>query len=447
MTLKISEKANLNYLAKVVKLTNLRKHPNADRLQVVTVDGNNIITSLTAKDGDLYVYFPLESALNKEFLSWSNAFEDKELNTDKEIKGFFNNKGRVRAVRLRSEKSEGYIVPVSAISDWILFSIGKNFVFTEEHVNTEFDLIFNTVLCEKYINYVAIRKQDSENKKKQRKTVKEKKLIDNQFHLHIDTTPLKKYIDNINPDDYIHISRKLHGTSFVVSNVLCRKPLKWYEKVLHKLGVNIVNTQYDLVYSSRKVIKNNVLDTSGKEHFYGYDLWGDIAKTLEEYLTAGLTFYGECVGYTKSGAYIQSGYDYGCEPGKFKTYIYRITLTNVNGKVFEFSTQQVKDYCERFGLNSVPELYYGKAKNLFDIPVNEEWTQQFLENLCNEYLEKDCGICVNSVPDEGVVLRREISDIDVYKLKSFRFFELESKQLDSDEVDLETQESEEQIDA
>jgi hypothetical protein len=121
MTLKISEKANHNYLAKVVELTNLRKHENADRLQCAAIDGNNVITGLDAQNGSLYVYFPLESAINKEFLSWSNSFEDKELNQNKEVKGFFNKKGRVRAIRLRGERSEGYIVPVQSVSDWIFY--------------------------------------------------------------------------------------------------------------------------------------------------------------------------------------------------------------------------------------------------------------------------------------------------------------------------------------
>lgn len=51
-----SPKANPNYLAQVVKIDNLRKHCNADRLQVTTIQGNNVITSLSAKEGfDLYI--------------------------------------------------------------------------------------------------------------------------------------------------------------------------------------------------------------------------------------------------------------------------------------------------------------------------------------------------------------------------------------------------------
>lgn len=35
MSISISKEVNPNYLAKVVELKNLQKHPNADRLQVV----------------------------------------------------------------------------------------------------------------------------------------------------------------------------------------------------------------------------------------------------------------------------------------------------------------------------------------------------------------------------------------------------------------------------
>ena len=228
MTLKISEKANHNYLAKVVELTNLRKHENADRLQCVAIDGNNVITGLDAQNGSLYVYFPLESAINKEFLSWGNCFEDKELNQNKEVKGFFNKKGRVRAIRLRGERSEGYIVPVQSVSDWIFIATGKNFKITSEHVNQEFDCIFDIQLCEKYVNREALKLRNSE-KKNQKKVAKETKLIDNQFRFHIDTSPLKKCAENIHPNDLISITKKLHGTSFVVSKVLCKKPLQWHE--------------------------------------------------------------------------------------------------------------------------------------------------------------------------------------------------------------------------
>lgn len=441
MTITISKTANVNYLAKVVKLNFIRKHSNADRLLCVAIDGNNVITDLTATEGQLYIYFPLESSINSEYLSWSNSYEKKELNQDPEVKGFFGHSGRVRAIRLRGERSEGYIVPVDTISSWVYETTGNDFVFTENDVETEFDTINGLKLCEKYVNIVGIKKLKEKKNNNTKKVVKESKLIDNQFRFHIDTAPLRKNMHNINPNDYISITNKIHGTSFVVSSVLCKKKLTFVEKVLKKIGVNVVDSHYDLVYSSRKAVKNKNIKNGNSQHFYGYNLWGDIAQNLKGSLTEGISLYGEAVGYTKTGAYIQNQYDYGCSPGKFETYIYRITMTNASGKVFEFSSSQVKEYCQKFGLKTVPEYYYGKAKDLFDLPPDEHWNESFLEKLTEEYLEKDCDLCVNKVPAEGIVIRRETFDIDVYKHKSFRFLEQETKQLDSGEIDLETQES------
>jgi hypothetical protein len=262
--LKISENANKNYLAKVVKLSNVRKHSNADKLQCVTIDGCNVVTGMDAKDGELYVYFPVESALNKDYLSWSNSFEKKEMNADKEQKGFFNLHGRVRAIRLRGERSEGYIVPVKNLSDWLSEKVGKKVVIDENYIDVEFDYFADVQICEKYVNLNALRQQNLAAKKADKKVAKQSKIVEGQFRFHVDTEHLAKHTQNISPNDVISLTKKLHGSSFVVSKLLCKKPLKWYEKLLKKLGVNVVDTHYDLLYSSRKVIKNSYNDNSNK---------------------------------------------------------------------------------------------------------------------------------------------------------------------------------------
>lgn len=491
MTFKISEKANPNYLAKVIQLKNIRKHSNADKLQVTTIDGNNVITGLEAQEGQLYVYFPLECSINKEYLSFSNSFRESSLNLDKEAKGFFEHHGRVRAINLRGEKSCGYIVPAKNINTW-LQERKHSFTITEEHSDTEFDEICGELMCEKYINREALAKLAKANKppKGHKKLARENKLIEGQFAFHVDTEHLQKYAYRIDPNDVIHISKKLHGTSAIAGKILCKRRLTTKDKLAKFLGVKVQETEYQLIWSSRKVVKNGNYyytwyETLGRNvmywlknplhfasdvfntikhpiagyknikdwvnfiqnaptpgHYYSYDLWRDIALSLEDYLTDGLTFYCEAVGYTKDGGWIQKEYDYGCEVGEFATYIYRITFTSPSGKVFEFSTQQVKDYCRKFGLNTVPELYWGKAKDLFDIPVTEHWHENFIQAISDKYLEKECELCVNKVPDEGIVLRREVIDIEPYKYKSFAFKMRETQQADKGEIDLETIESE-----
>ena len=440
---KISEKANPNYLSQVVRLDNIVPHPNADRLQIAVIQGNSVIVSLDAKEGDVYVYFPLECAINKEFLSWGNSFSDKTMNSDKEVSGFFGKHGRVKALRLRSVPSMGYALPFDKLCNWLEEKTGKSIVFKEDLVGTEFDSYDDILVCEKYVNPVALKKQNKE-KKNQKKVVREPKVVDGQFKFHQDTVQLKKSIHNISPNDYIAITRKLHGTSWVAARLLCNKRLTWQEKLLKKFGVKIVDTEYDLLWASRRVLKNGYLEVGNKDHFYSYDLWEEIAKSVEYAIQDSITLYGECVGYTKNGGYIQNGYDYGCPVGQFKTYIYRITTTNQSGQVYEFSHNQVKEYCEKFGLTMVPELYYGKAKDLYpDLSVKEHWHENFLQRLVEDYLEKDCDLCKSQkVPDEGICLRKDIFDIEVYKLKSFKFLEWETKQLDDENfVDIESQDA------
>ncbi len=440
---KISEKANPNYLSQIVRLDNIVPHPNADRLQIAVIQGNSVIVSLDAKEGDVYVYFPLECAINKEFLSWGNSFSDKILNANKEAVGFFGKHGRVRAVKLRSVPSMGYALPFDKFCNWLEEKTGKSVEFKDDLIGKEFDSYGDILVCEKYVNPVALKKQNKE-KKNQNKVVREPKVVDSQFRFHYDTVQLKKSIHNISPNDYIAITRKLHGTSWVAARLLCNKRLTWQEKLLKKFGVKIVDTEYDLLWASRRVLKNGYLEVGNKDHFYSYDLWEDIAKSVEYAIQDSITLYGECVGFTKNGGYIQNGYDYGCPVGQFKTYIYRITTTNQSGQVYEFSHNQVKDYCEKFGLTMVPELYYGKAKDLYpDLSVKEHWHENFLQRLIDDYLEKDCDLCKSQkVPDEGICLRKDIFDSEIYKLKSFKFLEWETKQLDDENfVDIESQDA------
>jgi hypothetical protein len=479
----ISKTANNNYLAKIIRLNNLRKHNNADRLQVVTIDGNNVITDLKAKEGDIYVFFPLECTLNKEFLSWSNSFEDNSQNTNKDSKGFFNKHGRVRAIKLRGEKSEGYIVPLTIIKDWLTSKYDyliKDFT-DEEVLGVEFDSYNDIVLCEKYIP--RITNSNGSHCKKNARVAKISRLIDNQFRFHIDTSHLKKHINKINPEDTISITKKLHGTSFVVAKILCNKKLSFSELLLSMLGIDINNKEYQTIWSSRNMVKNanrnlslvektinqirfwirnpsyfladikgsvchpiksikSLYYSSSNNHFYNYDLWEDIAKKIEHSLVDGITLYGEAVGYTRNNSYIQKPYDYGCVPGEFKAYIYRATMTNSSGFVIELSAQQTKSYCEKYNLNYVPEIYHGKARDLFPISLIDNWQELFIEYLSVTYLEKDCDICNNKVPAEGIVVRKEVPfEIEIYKHKSFRFFEHETKLLDSGEIDMETAES------
>lgn len=454
-----SKEHNPNYLCKVFRIEGLKKHPNADRLQMLTVDFNTVITGMDAKEGDICIYFPLECKINPEFLSYTNSFRNYYNNRDYIMSsstrknmldlednklerkiGFFDDNCRVRAMRLRGEKSMGYIVPASVVLEWAAVEPK----ILPDLMGMEFDTINGLKLVEKYIV------KANEPRKKEGKKPSVSRLVDGQVRLHIDTENLRKNSHKIKPDDTISITYKTHGTSWWVSNVLVKRRLSWLERLVKKLGLKVQEHEYDLVYGSRRVVKNQSMDDpKQKDHFFGYDLWEDIKDHIGKDIPKGFTLYGEMLGYDRNGKAIQNGYDYGCVPNgePFKTQskleVYRITYTNPDGHVFELKYPQIKEFCDKMGLNP-PHLYFwGRANDWLDLAggySDRDWQEAFVRELEAKYNDRVCFMCNNQVPEEGVVVRKEsLFHCEPYKLKSFTFLEWESKELDKGKSDIESE--------
>jgi hypothetical protein len=464
---KLSTKAeNTNYCARLIRLPAPRAHSNANKLLCVSIMGNNVITGLNATEGSPYVFFPLESSISTEYLAHSNSLDDPTLNRDKKTKGFFSSKhGRVKAISLRGEKSEGYVVPAQTLEEW------SGYKFKEDDFDKDFDHIGDIKLCEKYINREALRKQNqAENRaKKGGKVKRQSRLVENQFRLSPDYKHLKKEINTVKPNDWIEITSKWHGANGVISRVLTKRKLSTVDKVAKFFGAQIVESEYGLVYASRRVIKNEFADQKTQD-FYDANVWQIVAEKYKDCLQDGITLIGEVVGYTPSGKGIQSMkgkvFDYGCEVNKCDFIVFRINYTSPSGKVYEFSIQQMVDYCKKFNLKHVPIYFIGRAKELYynlylkheyshnqsefadcGIPEDERidgrgWHDKFLQLLVKEYLEKDDVYCQNKgLPDEGIVLSRRVDVFEGLKLKSFKFLQGETEEADKGEVDMETQES------
>jgi len=418
--LSISKQANPNYVCKIVKIDNLRQHNNADRLQIANIDFNDVIVGMDTKLGDVCIFFPVESQINSNFISFINGFRDKTLNIDKEVSGFFESNCRIKAIKLRNEKSMGFVVPISQVESFVGQKI-------EEEVGTEFDYINDIKLVNKYEIFkpgMATRNGRVEKRIS--------RLVEGQFHFHVDTENLRKNAANIKPEDYISVSYKVHGTSAIFSRVLVKRKLNLIEKFAKLIGVNVQLTEYDLLYSSRKVVKNE-FETKDKCGFYSTDIWGDVKNEIADKIPEGYTIYGEIIGFTKDNKQIQAGYDYGCEPAQHKFQVYRITITNNAGQVINLSTAQIREFCERVGLETVHYFYEGFAKDMFpEIKGSDRWSVDFVKKLEEQYTDKDCYMCRNKVSEEGVVVRKESSfSFEAYKLKSFRFLQYESEQLDN----------------
>ena len=450
MRLSKSKKANVNYLAKIVEIKDFRAHSNPEvtKLKCCTIDGYNIITGIDSEPG-LYVYFPTSCCINPDFLRYCNLYRHKELNNDPEKTGMFEDNGRVKTIKLKNELSEGFILPVVQLQNYIMSVTNKEI---EINVNTEFDIVEHEGK-EFWINKKYMPKQPSSRFPRNNQTKKIKgldKIIDDQFRLHYDTILFKKCPNVIHPNDLIHISEKIHGTSGISAYVLCRQSLNWKQMIAKWLTGEEFN-KYDYLYSSRTVIKNRYYNKNVTPGYYGVDVWAEADKIVRPCLIKGMTYYYEIVGFLPNGNYIQKNYDYGCVMPKpnepythekhFKVRIYRITLTNVDGVVHEFSAREVQQWCAKVGLTPVTELYYGLAKNLYpELNESEHWNENFIERLSNDsnfYMEQLSPSCNNKVPHEGIVIKVENMRSEAFKLKCFKFLDKEQTQLDKGESNIE----------
>lgn len=468
----ISPNCNKNYLAKIFQLQerDIKKHPNADRLSIVEVDFMPVISNNPIAN-QWYVFFPTECQINSDYLSHTNSYRDKELNLNPEATpGFFEKNGRVKTVKLRGEYSTGYITPLSSVEEFIGQEIEKKEVY--------FDMLDVLQFVKKYRKPFADRGEvNGQPRTKSDKKSAKLNVVEGQFQFHEDTENLRKNMFMLYPEDVINVSFKYHGTSAIHGNLLHEKTIKakWYQKLV---GVkDRVEQYYDYIASSRKVIKSdpNLKDTG----YYKEDIWSHVLQEIKDRIPKGWTIYSEIVGYLPSGAMIQKDYDYGYDSGTYGVIPYRITVTNSDGDEVELSPEQIIEWSKKNGLVPMHSYFTGTVKDHYDyllskhfseegakafVNVNEiknnegiyseeykealtEFRAQYLHMLEAEYNEKDCPICINKVPEEGIIIRKlkHPSKFEAYKLKSKRFLGLESEQADKGVVDIEEEQSEEVI--
>lgn len=435
-----SSEHNPNYLAEVVLLqeSDFAPHPNADRLKLAYVNFEPVIVHVNTKAG-LYIFFPAESQISPEILSYLNAFRDSSLNEDQEAKGFFDKNGRVRAQKIRGEYSLGFLIPAEKIVSFAKDKLQMDLVLKK---GQSFDAIGEYIALKKYEPVLGHQSARAQGKSSKKGVFETDRIIPEQVRLHFDTKHFAKPENyrKMLPDTIITITEKIHGTSFSVGNLLVKKKKSWWQKLIPFWNPK----EHGIVYASRRVVRNDSYkkDKPQKGFYSGYDNYADYANKLAPLLPKGFTVYGEAVGYYSTGKKIQPPYNYGCKLKEFELYIYRVTFTGADNHVVELTSKEAKKFCEQRGLNFVPILYLGSAQDLVPLddlslaPIDdvsvEEWRRHFVSKLAEMFLEKDCQFHIGSgLPAEGICIRLEEQEGDnIYKMKSKRFLELETEQLD-----------------
>jgi hypothetical protein len=428
------------YQAIVARLTNVRKHPNADRLQLATVVGNQVVIGLDHEEGELGVYFPTDGQLSHEMCYENDLYNVPEANKNP-VKGYMDTaKRRVRSQKFRGEASDGLWLPLTSLM-W----------YADINQYREGDLINSELVCNKYITN-ATRVAGVTNKLKVHKG---EALM---FPKHYDTENFQYYWQDIPEGSIIYLTEKLHGTSGRLGHVKI-EPVGWYEKLLRWITGK---DRWAYLNGSRNVI---IGETSGNG-FYGDDSFR-LEATKNISLRKGETIYFELVGDVRPGTPIMPpvsvpkelsdtrkqygpiiSYTYGCNSGECKLFVYRIVQFNEDGQATELSWPQVKRRCREIGLQHVPELTfrpdYDCEMNGFIWPEGpyegyeydpRQDAKETIDRLCDGPSTLD-----STHLREGVCVRVETSDGRIYclKNKSFAFKVLEGIiKLDDSYVDLE----------
>lgn len=399
----LTENCNPNYLCTICRIGEMFPIEGADRLVKTVINGYDIVISKEHKEGDIVVYFPVETSICEQYLSAnnlyeigefernSNAEEVKEIltkaeslkDTDIEGKsallaeaktkcGFFNKHGRVRILKLRGQYSQGFVASVDSL---VKFDNSLADVDWESMVDCQFNQVCGVEFCKKYVPAIKERSEHTRGnqslwKRRMRKLKRFDRLIDGQFEFHYSTKMLAEHIAELSPDDIVSITVKVHGTSAIFANVLTNKESEFSKSFCKKRIKKILNLRYNKlshaqkkhlsdiyvaektkpikvygnVYSSRSVIKNQYINPKAQS-FYGSDVWGCVNRDFSPYISEGMTVYGEIVGYLEgSQQMIQKNHDYGCEPGCWKFMPYRITETDEFGNKTEWDIDKVDEW-------------------------------------------------------------------------------------------------------
>lgn len=511
----MSKDGKSEYCIDVVKVGTLIPIEGSDFLaQTFIGDASIVVRKDQVKEGDFLFYASNECQLNEKFLSVNNLFEigcyeknsnckevnelleasdkyeemaskvdgeecynllnerDAFKNKAKSKCGFFSHNGRVRMIRLRRVPSMGYLFSLDEMAKYCPKVKGINM---EDYLNKDFDTVDGELFVKAYVPPVKTRRSGGGGGDKRNKKLKRfDRMIPGEFAFHYDTQILSKNIWKLQPTDEVTISNKLHGTSLICGNIKIKNPLpipfykRWWNKFIDgtrlfkKLRVTDYIIEYDNVYSSRSVIKNQYINKDVSEGYYKFDIWKEANDILKPYIPKDMTIYAEICGWAGQSA-IQKGYDYGCKEGEFFIMPYRIVTKEVvtvgiESKVdkYEWNAYAVEQWTQKLLLDH-PELkgkviplqilYHGTLQKLYpNISVSEHWHENVLQAMINDKehfgMEELEPLCKNKVPREGVVLRIHNDPMaEAFKLKCIAFKEREAKSIDRGEVDIEMQDT------
>jgi RNA ligase (TIGR02306 family) len=349
---------NQNSVCYIAKIKEVKLIEGADNIELVVAGGWNAIT----KKGEFKVG-------DETIIATTDAVIPELLSDEMGVTSYLRKGGRVRTVKLRGVYSECLIIP-------------KHYLMGNVTMG-DFDLGEGSDCME----FLGITKYEPPVKQIQLANGRKIKYKDNpNFHIYYKFPNLKNVAGMFTEEDFVEITRKIHGTN-ARYGIVKKTKLSFWDRVKKFFRLTDKWIDYEYVYGSHNVEKGS--DSQG---FYSTDVWRTVAEKykikekLWDYvkngvgslvdIESGFVIYGEIY-----GAGIQKNYEYGLDDIKFVGFD-TTTKGNYDSPAGTYGTFHSLD------LPYVEVLYFGK------------WSQEVQDKFVfNNFIEG------TKVPHEGIVIK------------------------------------------
>lgn len=433
------------YCAYVTRIRNLRKHSNADRLLCGECFGNTVIVDLGTQPDQLGVYFPVDGRLGLEFAQKHDLLRRKDENGNPAGGYLDPEKRNIKALKLRGEQSDGLFMPLSCLDG-----------FTDVSKLSEGDTITmlnGVTICEKYIPKRKSQRHGGGDKGN--RVRKRSDPISPLFQEHADTEQLAYNLSAFRPGDLVEITLKMHGTSQRTGYL----PVLQGYKHQSRMGKFFSEGKHTPLWLRNRIKRTPVYD-------WGY-VTGTRRVVLDDFENGG--YYGSNAFREQHAKIFEGKLRYGCDPtgkkmadaihfgpGRVSTdggpeievsdfvdqplnpvdcpksdlYVYRMTMTNEDGDVVEYSPDLMRYRCEQMGVKYVPLFWRGFIPDMVQLSDNVGSPHavnagEYVKSVAEQFYDGPDPVGKSHIR-EGVVCRIvNRPKFTAYKHKNFYFKVLE----------------------
>jgi RNA ligase (TIGR02306 family) len=332
-------------IVEVCNVDNVTKHPNADRLEIVSIKGFNCIVGIgNYKIGDKVVFCPPDVIIPQNLIEKYNL-------------EYLKKNGKTGNIKLRGYLSQGLIIDLPE-GKW---NVG--------------DDVSNVLGITKWVapEPPAMRGANQVSKKK----------INPLFDRYTDIENVKHYQNIFKPGDYVVVTLKIHGCNSRYGNleISTNSGQPILDRIVNWIQKNIFKKTHQFVYGSHNV---EITNHSNRNSFYGTDVWGKIAQRYnfahtipEDYIIYG-EIYGDGIQDLTYG--LKNEIDFAVFDIKYKNEY--------------LDHNEVAEFCAEHELPRVPVLYKGQYYD----ELLEDFTSGS-DVICSDHMRE--GIVIKSLTEEN----------------------------------------------